>query len=181
VTVIGERYIDADLERRFVDSLLGNPLVGNAFRGTLVEAILSQVLEPDWRWCADGWGSYDFERADGLGLEVKQSAARQNWHKEGDRPNPGRFDIAARSGRYEDDGSWSEKRGRFATIYVFGWHPLTDLAKADHRDPSQWQFFPILADRLPSLKTIALSGIRALAEPRTIDEIAAEVRRLLQP
>jgi|GEM_PF-1715691 len=35
------------LERRILDALLGKPLVTNAFRGMMVEAMLAEVLEPD--------------------------------------------------------------------------------------------------------------------------------------
>ena len=69
--------MDSTLTRRLLDHLVGKPMVGNTFRGTLVEAILAGVLEPEWHWRADGWGSYDFEGPNGIGLEVKQSAARQ--------------------------------------------------------------------------------------------------------
>lgn len=168
--------MDGDLQTRLFHALVGKPLVGNAFRGTLVEAMLSRVLEPEWRWCADGWGSFDFERADGLGLEVKQSAALQNWHLAGDNPNRGRFDIASRTGRWEG-AKWIAEPGRAAAIYVFAWHPETDFDVADHRDPAQWVFHVVPASALPEQKSIALSGIERLAKCVAIDEVAAAVRK----
>ena len=56
----------------------GKPLVSNNFRTIIVEAILHHVLEPDWRWCWQDWGPWDFEHTDGTRLEVKQSAAKQS-------------------------------------------------------------------------------------------------------
>ncbi|MBX9643457.1 MAG: hypothetical protein K2W91_05065 [Novosphingobium sp.] len=46
-------------------------------------------------------------------LEVKQSAARQDWHDGEAKPNKGRFDIAARTGRWEGT-RWIEVPDRLA-------------------------------------------------------------------
>ena len=139
--------------------------------------MLAQVLEPEWRWCSADWASYDFENADGVGLEIKQSAALQSWHTPGAKTNQGRFDIAERTGRYEGL-EWIAEPGRAAAIYVFAWHPVIDHDAADHREPEQWQFFPVKASDLPRQKTIALSRIAKLSEPASIEQIAAAVRSL---
>jgi hypothetical protein len=158
--------MDERIQARLLDSLLGKPLVSNAFRGTLVEAIVAEALEPDWRWRADGWGLYDFEGPKGVGLEVKQSAARQDWHDEGSKASTCQFDIAERLGHYtDDDGRWVDAPGRPAAIYVFAHHPVFDTAIADHRDPEQWEFYVVPASKLPPQKTIRVSGVRALADP----------------
>ncbi|BDI61877.1 hypothetical protein [Qipengyuania nanhaisediminis] len=170
--------MDAALKSRLMSALFDAPLVNNAFRGTLVEAMLAQVLELEWQWCSADWASHDFENADGLKLEVKQSTALQSWHEPGLRPNRGRFDIKARTGRYEG-ARWIEAPGRAAQIYVFAWHGITDPLRADHRDPSQWQFHAVKAVDLPEQKSIALSRVAALVEPCSINEIAARVRSLI--
>ena len=107
--------MDRTLTHRLLDHLVGKPIVANAFRGTLVEAILAGVLAPEWHWRADGWGSFDFEGPNGDGLEVKQSAARQDWHDEACEPAKTRFDIAARTGRW-DGKNWVTAPGRAAAI-----------------------------------------------------------------
>lgn len=168
--------MDIDLQNRLLERLLGSRLINNAFRGTLVEAILAGALAPDWQWCADGWGSYDFELTPGLGLEVKQSAALQDWYREGDKPNPGRFDIRPRKQRWDDvQQTWIEKPGRAASIYVFAWHSDCDVARADHRDPQQWSFFVVLSSDLPMQNTISLSGIKARADAVGIMEVKEAV------
>lgn len=169
--------MDADLKSLLVSALFDAPLVNNAFRGMLVEAMLAQVLQSEWRWCSADWASHDFERADGSRLEVKQSAALQSWHESGLRPNRGRFDVKARTGRYEG-AHWIAEPGRAAQIYIFGWHGLTDPVVADHRDPSQWQFYAVEAVDLPEQKTIALSRIKALSDPSSITEIASKIGSL---
>jgi hypothetical protein len=169
--------MDQALTSRLLEALVGRPIVSNAFRGTLVEAILATVLEPTWRWCADGWGSFDFEGPDGIGLEVKQSAARQDWHDDACKPCTGRFDIAARTGRW-DGKNWVVAPGRSAKIYVFAWHPQFDPALADHRKASQWEFYPVLTERLPPQKSIGLAGIRPLAQSVGIADVAGTVARL---
>lgn len=169
--------MDSDLKARLMSALFDAPLVNNAFRGTLVEAMLAQVLEPEWQWCSADWASHDFESAAGMKLEVKQSAALQSWHEPGVSPNRGRFDIKARTGRYEGL-RWIDEPGRAAQIYIFGWHGVADPKLADHRDPSQWQFHAVRAIDVPDQKTIALSRIVALAEPCSIGGIAKEVMAL---
>lgn len=146
------------IKNRLIHALIGRPLVSNAFRGTLVEAIIAEALEPAWRWCANGWGAYDFEGPNGVGLEVKQSAARQNWHTECCKPCVPRFDIAERTGRWVDDKTWVAGIGRAAGIYVFAFHPIFSAAEADHRVPEQWEFYVVAAARLPKQKSIGLLG-----------------------
>jgi hypothetical protein len=158
--------VDGRVRDRLFDALLGRPLVSNAFRGTLVEAIIAEALEPEWRWCADGWGSFDFEGPDGMRLEVKQSAARQGWHEDSSKPCLARFDIAERTGFWDDKSKWVDAPGRAAAIYIFAHHPVFDVAKADHRDPLQWDFYVVRASALPARKTIGLSGLLALPNIR---------------
>ena len=167
-----------DLLKRLEQALFGQRLVTNSIRGVLVEAILAQALEPEWQWCSTDWASHDFENADGVRLEVKQSAALQSWHRPDDRPSRGSFDIAPRTGRYEG-ARWLDEPGRAAQIYVFAWHPIADHDLADHREPLQWQFFAVRAGDLPDQKTIARSRVAALAKPCSIEEIFAEVSALL--
>lgn len=161
------------IQQRLFNALLGKPLVSNAFRGTLVEAIVAEALEPQWRWCADGWGSFDFEGPGGIGLEIKQSAARQDWHDESCKACVPRFDIAERTGYWDDRSKWFDAPGRAASIYVFAHHPIFDPAIADHREPTQWDFYVVPAADLPPQKSIGLSAIRARTR-------AVRFRRLLE-
>jgi len=164
-----------EISRRLFDALVGKPIIGNAFRGTLVEAIIAEALEPTWRWCADGWGSFDFEGPNGIGLEIKQSAARQSWHTGDCKPCTPRFDIAERTGYWTDTSKWVERPGRAAAIYVFAYHPIFDAAVADHRDPLQWEFFVVPAKALPAQKSIGMAGVRSLAPPVGFDKLLTAV------
>ena len=171
--------MNADLQARLMSTLFGAPLVNNAFRGTLVEAMLAQVLEPEWRWCSADWASHDFENAEGMKLEVKQSAALQSWHKEGFAPNRGRFDIAKRKVRWEGAKRVDES-GRYASLYIFAWHALIDPEVADHREPDQWSFYLVRADDLPDQQSIALSRIDAVSQPVNIESVPAQIAALLR-
>jgi hypothetical protein len=51
------------------------------------------------------------------------------------------FDIAPRTGYWVDGLRWVQETARHAHIYVFARHPVTDIALADHREPSQWDFY----------------------------------------
>ncbi|WP_156677946.1 hypothetical protein [Sphingomonas profundi] len=149
----------------------GRPLVTNVLRGLVVEAIVAAALCPSWRWCSQDYHAWDFERADGLRLEVKQSAMRQSW--ESIRPSRCAFDIAERTGRW-DGAEWIGDRRRWADLYIFALHEVLD-ASADHRDPQQWSFYVVGASRLPHQQTIGLRGVRRLGEPCRIDDLAKVV------
>ena len=47
-------------------------------------------------------------------------------------------------------------------------HPVTDIALADHREPSQWDFYIIPSFKLllPAQRTIALSSIIQLSSAK---------------
>ena len=149
------------------------PLVTNSLRGLVAEAIVASALEPEWSWCAADWAGWDFERSDGLKLEVKQSAARQTWSKTSGKVSPCRFDIKARSGYYHET-EWHAGEGRVADIYVFAHHFVCDTS-ADHCEPGQWRFFVITESSLPQAKTIGLATVVKLVSPRGISELAQEV------
>lgn len=161
----------ADVVAKATDAAFGRPLVTNVLRAQLVEAMIALVLEPAWHWCGADYAPCDFERADGLRLEVKQSAARQPWST--DKPSKAIFDVASRSGRNEAHG-WVEEYGRAAHLYVFAHHPSFDDS-ADHRDPAQWQFYVAPTTSLPEVKQIALGTIKTLAETVPISKLAETV------
>lgn len=122
---------------------------------------------------ADGWGEVDFRGPGGVGLEVKQGAALQNWHEPGAKASQPRFDIAMRKNHVLRDGTVVQQRGRSAEIYVFAWHPVTDPAVCDHRDPAQWEFYVVRADALPDQKSIGLAGVRGLIQKVSVNRILA--------
>lgn len=153
---------------RAAQAAFGRPLVSNTLRSILVEAMVAQALEPEWTWCAADYASWDFERADKLRLEVKQSAARQTWAKDG-RISTARFDIAARTGAWLN-GAWAPGSRRNAHLYVLAHHVVTDDT-TDHRERSQWLFYVVTAARLPNSATIGLAGLKALATPVRFDRL----------
>ncbi len=148
---------------RVSDAAFGKPLVNNVLRGSVVETIIAFALEPGWTWCGADYASCDFERADGLRLEVKQSAYRQSWDSAPTaKVRPG-FDIRPRKVRWEGSVRIDEA-GRFADIYVFAFHGGTDDS-ADHRDARQWEFYVVPTAALPPYNRIALGSVRRLAKP----------------
>lgn len=161
----------AEVITKVCDAAFGKPLVTNVLRAQLVEAMIALVLEPVWTWCAVNYAPCDFERADGLRLEVKQSAARQSWST--DKPSKAIFDVAARTGRNEAHG-WVEEYGRAAHLYVFAHHPTFDDT-ADHRDPAQWLFYVVPTTALPDVKQIALGTIKTMAEAVPIFMLAETI------
>ncbi len=151
----------------------GKPLVTNVLRGHVAEAIIALALEPEWTWCSADYAGWDFERADGLRLEVKQSAAMQSWST--GKPSKAIFDVAARTGYWEAGTEWIAMAGRPAHLYVFAHHGIYG-DDADHRDPSQWQFYVTAARNLPDVKQIGLSSITRLTSPVSVAALADKVR-----
>jgi hypothetical protein len=94
---------------------------------------------------------------------VKQSSALQSWKTP--KESAAIFDIAPRTGYWVDGLRWVQETARHAHIYVFARHPVTDIALADHRDPSQWDFYVIPSFKLllPAQRTIALGSIIQLS------------------
>jgi hypothetical protein len=163
---------------RLTKRLYGSPIIRNDARGEVVEEIVAMALEPEWRGCGGDWASCDLIRpADGKRIQVKQSAAKQTWHKADARPPRPCFSIKEKTGRWEEGDRWVDERSRNAEIFVFAWHPVTD-SSADHRDPSQWQFFVVAELALPTQSSLSLSRIRQLTEPVEFDGLAAKVRNI---
>ncbi|MFZ3485301.1 hypothetical protein [Sphingomonas sp. 3-13AW] len=160
-----------------VRAAYGSPVVTNVWRGQLVEAMVATALAPEWDWCGADYKSWDFERADGLKLEVKQSSAKQTWKTI--KPSKAIFDVAARSWSYGDDG-WSPLSGRAAQLYVLARHEGYDDT-TDHRDATQWDFYVIAASDLPvTAKTVSLSRIAQSVEPVRIDGLKKRVQLVAQ-
>ena len=151
----------------------GKPLVTNVLRGHVAEAIIALALEPEWNWCSADYAGWDFDRPDGIRLEVKQSAAMQSWST--GKPSKAIFDVAARTGYWEGGTEWIAKAGRPAHLYVFAHHSIYGDA-ADHRDPMQWEFYVVPSNALPDVKKLGLATISTLTSAVSITELADTVR-----
>lgn len=151
----------------------GKPLVTNVLRGHVAEAIIALALEPEWNWSSADYAGWDFERSDGLRLEVKQSAAMQSWST--GKPSKAIFDVAARTGYWESGTRWIAQPGRPAHLYVFA-HHSTYGDDADHRDPAQWQFYVVPSHALPDVKKLGLAAISTLTSPVPVTALADKVR-----
>ncbi|HJU12537.1 MAG TPA: hypothetical protein VJ728_16755 [Candidatus Binataceae bacterium] len=168
-------YSKESIVARACEAAFGRPLVVNNLRALLVEAMIeSALLQPEWRWSAADWAGWDFEHQDGTRLEVKQSAAKQSWSMSPKRSSSPRFDIAERTGYWEGGVTWVPLRARHAHLYVFAYHPIADDT-ADHRDPSQWQFYVLPTVDLPALKTVSLRYVSQMGEPARIGDLGRAV------
>ena len=165
----------AEVITKVTEAAFGKPLVTNVLRGQIAEAIVALALEPEWDWCSADYSGWDFERGDGLRLEVKQSAARQSWGTS--KPSKAIFDVAARTGHWEGGTEWIAKVGRPAHLYVFAHHGIYE-DHADHRDPSQWDFYVVPTSALPDIKQMSLGTIKTIATAVCVDELAAAVRSI---
>jgi hypothetical protein len=182
-----EELRGADIRALACRAAFGNALVSNDFRGVLAEAIVAASLGKQWRWCSGDYAGWDFDRDDGVRLEVKQSAVLQTWNRESGTVSPCRFDIKPRKGCYVGV-TWHERAGRNADIYILSHHFLGDQT-ADHGNPEQWRFFVVPEVSLPNQHSLGLLPASKLGGPCTHKELlevveaaaAAELRRGLRP
>ena len=123
-----------EIAARAASVAFGKPLVMNVLRAIIIETIVDAALGAGWKWCSGDYNGWDFEHTDRTRLEVKQSAALQSWPTT--KESAAIFDIAPRAGYWVDGIRWVKETARHAHIYVFARHPVTDIARADHRDPS---------------------------------------------
>jgi hypothetical protein len=166
--------------RRLTSRLYGSSIIRNDVRGELVEEIVAVALEPEWRLCSTDWASCDLIHSNRkYGIQVKQSAARQTWHKENAKPARPCFSIKEKTGRWENGETWVSERSRNADIFVFAWHPFVSI-EADHRDPRQWEFFVVLEKVLPPQSSISLSRVRHMTPPVSIADLATRVNSLAE-
>jgi hypothetical protein len=162
---------------RLARRLFGSPILRNDLRGEVVEEIIALALEPQWTLCSGDWAAYDLiHPTSGLRVQVKQSAARQTWHKGECPPPKPRFSIAEKTGRLEAGDQWIAQRSRNADIFVFAWHPLTG-DDADHRQPDQWLFYIVPEMTLPQQSSVSLAGVTRLASPVNVGGLAVEMAR----
>lgn len=136
------------------------PVMQNNLRGLWVEAMVAELLGPEWKHTGADWAAWDFERADGLRLEVKQSARMQSW---GESDSVPRFSVKAALGHYPKDAPYlpNVSGDRLAHVYLFAWHP-----GADQREPEEWEFYVVRADQLPKgQKGVSLGAIRKVVSP----------------
>lgn len=163
-----------------VASLFGRPIIENVFRGKLVEVLVGLALRGHGWHPQDAWAGWDFQHEGGTRLEVKQAAARQTWDVTRTINRLIGFDIKARTGEYNATG-WVrfDMPRRCAEIYVFAHHPRQDDT-ADHREPTQWEFYVVPTAKLPHFKTLSLARLRVLATSVPIGELATAVAEALQ-
>ena len=156
-----QRLGAADVRKIACEAAFGGTLVTNIFRGLLAEALVSACLGDSWTWRSEDWAPWDFDRLDGVRLEVKQSAALQTWNRDSGKLSACRFDIKPRKGCFFGT-DWHDHPGRHADIYIFAHHEVSDDS-ADHADPKQWRFFVVPERLLPMCETISLKQVRKLA------------------
>ena len=160
--------VSIDLSRELLRPY-DEPVMSNIRRADYVEAIVAMTLRSAGWSRNSSWSSWDFQHGEsGCRMEVKQSAARQRWG----RSKPARFDIAPRTGFWDEYDEWHDEPGRHAHVYVFAWHPDAEPS-ADQREPMNWLFYVVLERDLPDQKSIGLNWIRARATPCQADELRA--------
>jgi hypothetical protein len=153
-------------------SMFDEPVMQNNLRGLWVEAMVAELLGSEWKHTGADWAAWDFERADGLRLEVKQSARMQSWGGSSSTPS---FSIRAARGHYPENAPYlpNTSGDRLAHVYVFAWHDGDD-----QREAEEWDFFVIGTDQLPKgQKGISLGAIRKVVDPVKCWDLSVAIAR----
>ena len=166
-------------------------LMDNSYRGDYVEAMISEILGGDWEltWRMpkhSSWSAWDLEnRVTGKKIEIKQAASWQLWVT--NKPSVPRFDIKEREEVYLGDSGgevgqyekFNDAR-RVVDLYIFAWHGLTSRDKANHCDPSQWEFYVVPVEKLPKgQKTIGLQSLKQIVAAVDYKNLTATVEKIL--
>jgi hypothetical protein len=146
--------ISATLARR----LFEQPIIHNQFLKEFVkELVLHSLWNYQWRVDDGAAQDWDLEHLDGCFLKVVCSSACQLRPTGFVGAQYPVFCIGQRPGA----GSDVHQK---ADLYLFAWHPVPQLRRADHRDPQQWQFFLIPVRLLPEKKkTLGLRPVQKTA------------------
>jgi hypothetical protein len=143
------------LFHRFFDQ----PIMESQFRREYIKELVSLSLcKHSWKRLEAGDRDWDFAHVDGLHMKLVQSAAcRAPTQGYAGGPHPAFYIGTAHNSRGHTR--------RYAGIYLFAWHPISEVRKVDHRDAEQWQFFVMPEGRLPpTKKTLGLRNVEQWAE-----------------
>ena len=152
------------------------PKSSTADRGDIAEEIVAGILAPlGWEYCGGAWAGWDFEHRDGTRMQLKQAAALQTW-KAPKEIRPTRFGIKLQTGYWANGADWTPAPAptRYAAIYIFAWHDVTDKKTCDHADPAQWRFYVVPTTELPDTNTLTLATLQR-RPAHDVDTLAAAV------
>lgn len=145
------------IRTRLVTEFLSAPILENALRGYLCEAMLAEQLGPLCRITSHGWAPWDLEIGprtgtcpDRIRIQVKNSARLQTWHAEGHPASDSLFNLTWR----HRPSYWMrdaadvpcEEEGFLCDLFALCHHPVEDRTLADQTDPAQWQVYLLAAD-----------------------------------
>ena len=132
----GEDHLEMDqihrlILRGLVKRVYDQPLINNVERGAYIEHMIELALGEQWglTW---PWASWDLQHEETLArIEIKQSAARQPWHRRRPPESP------ARPGAYHDGPCGP--RGRRAGVRSVPCADARSRASARRRSRRPWR------------------------------------------
>ena len=145
------------------------------FAEFLVGAALDVLDEPRIEW-----NGYDLLYS-GKKIEVKASGFLQSWKQTGHSKIT--FDIAHKNAWDSATNTFANNVQRSADCYVFCLYAETDLAQANVFNIDAWEFYVITTAEINEVfgyqKSIALTRLRQICQPRNYDELRPTIDSLL--
>lgn len=135
-----------------MDEAFGAPLMDNSMRGFWCEYMVAEALGSGCRTVGLGWNLWDLQfgnRGESfphrIRIQVKNSARTQTWNRERGILSATSFNLDWRRkpAYFERDfpDVECEDQGFMCDAFVLCHHGEHDFAKADHREPAQWDFY----------------------------------------
>ena len=147
------RVLDrSSVSKRLNTEFFHGPLLENNLRGYWCEAMVAEALGEQAQIVSFGWYPWDIQIGPDTGafperirIQVKNSARVQTWHREGDSKSSSQFNLPYRRKPSYFDRDMPdvpcEDVGFLCDIFVLCFHPVEDIALADHTNTGQWEFF----------------------------------------
>lgn len=147
----------ARIQERILSEFFSAPILGNTERGIYCEAMIAEQLGQPARITSHGWYPWDIQIGDNradwperIRIQIKNSARLQTWHGPGQQSDCSfRLNFRRLPEYFHRDNPDipCEDLGFLSDLFLLCHHPETDSAKADHRDPGQWQVHVLSARR----------------------------------
>ncbi|MEU6825581.1 hypothetical protein ABZ921_33630 [Streptomyces atriruber] len=139
-------------------------LANNAMRGVLAEYVVATALGAATGTRTE-WDTVDIRTPEQWRVEVKSAAYLQSWAQT--RLSNITFSIRPATGWDATTGATSTEVLRRSDVYVFCLLHHQDKPTLDPLDLDQWTFYVlptrVLDERLPTQKSLSLSGLKRLA------------------
>lgn len=154
-------------------------ILSNATRGRFAEFIVGTAIGLNPENIREEWNAYDLTTKEGIKIEVKSASYIQSWNQK----KYSTISFSIKPSKYWDAETVTQQGAtkRHADLYVFCHLKHKDQESIDPLKMEQWDFYILPTYRLDNFKqnqkTIAISSLRKLTQPKMYEELEMEISR----